>query len=236
MKRHCKSCNTTKDLNEFHVDKNKKHGRKYTCGQCVCARKPKKLRPVRSTAVGLKICKTCGVEKTLKNFSSEKNGLFGKRGSCKTCDKISRAPYLEKNRERMRKRDRDKYKSLPPKEKKEYILKKSKQNCERPNIVEWRRQYNRSDKGIFNRYKLDAMRRRYSFDLTFEQFRSLINSPCYYCGDMKSRGVDRFDNTKGYSVKNSVPCCSSCNEMKMDSVYEKWIVQMKKILKHRGEL
>ena len=31
---------------------------------------------------------------------------------------------------------------------------------------------------------------------------------------LKCNGVDRVDNTKGYSVDNSVPCCKFCNTAK----------------------
>jgi hypothetical protein len=41
----------------------------------------------------------------------------------------------------------------------------------------------------------------------------LITLACIYCGQ-PSGGVDRAKNDYGYTVLNSVPCCSACNFMK----------------------
>lgn len=69
---------------------------------------------------------------------------------------------------------------------------------------------------IFSEYKTkNAERRDLPFDLTRCQFRELINKNCHYCGapllkeqqGYKYNGIDRIDNTKGYSISNVVPCC-----------------------------
>ncbi len=33
---------------------------------------------------------------------------------------------------------------------------------------------------------------------------------------IERNSIDRLDNTKGYIIDNCVPCCSDCNEMKLD--------------------
>lgn len=186
-----------------------------------------------------KKCSVCGLEKYLDHFFKEKNGLYGTRGRCKKCDKVARAAYVEENRERTRLRDRQKYADLTPDEKKIWIQKKSESNRRRLQYKpETRKKYNQSDRGIYGRYRNDANRRyrRYDFDIPFDEFKKLINAPCYYCGTPNCRGVDRKNNTLGYTVANCVSSCKICNEMKMSRSYKIWVTHMKKILKHRGEL
>lgn len=53
--------------------------------------------------------------------------------------------------------------------------------------------------------------------LTKEEYFELLKQPCYYCGGplpIAGRGLDRGDNTKGYTPENSVPCCTNCNTIK----------------------
>ena len=84
---------------------------------------------------------------------------------------------------------------------------------------------------IFLRYKNSAEKRGYSFELTKKDFNHLIFQNCHYCqseplgattyrtGVFKYNGLDRKDNTQGYSLSNCVPCCKRCNRVKqaMDS-------------------
>ena len=91
--------------------------------------------------------------------------------------------------------------------------------------------YESSKKQVMSHYKLGAKKRGYNFELTGEQFNAIILMNCYYCGSpplnkCKSKqlqqpdgpfmysGVDRFDNSKGYTVSNCVPSCAYCNRMK----------------------
>ena len=83
---------------------------------------------------------------------------------------------------------------------------------------------------VFYRYKRCAAKRGYSFELNIDEFKELVVKPCIYCGDsltnfsrrnlrtMKEAflytGIDRYDNSLGYTVENSVPCCKICNRIK----------------------
>lgn len=87
---------------------------------------------------------------------------------------------------------------------------------------------------FFTSYKRNADTRNHSFDLTFDEFNSLIVQDCYYCGqspelkdngylgvrknksqpNIYANGIDRIDSTIGYTKENCVPCCSKCNLMK----------------------
>lgn len=100
-------------------------------------------------------------------------------------------------------------------------------------------------------------RRNKKFDnnmFPFEEFIKKSKSPCYYCGMeyskilydrqderkdgrlisntvVKVNGIDRIDNRKGYTVKNTVPCCKFCNTAKNTMTQEEfknWITRVYK--------
>ena len=76
----------------------------------------------------------------------------------------------------------------------------------------------------FTRYKSGAKIRSIPFELSKEQFLSFWNKSCHYCGEkIEGVGLDRLDNSKGYSIKNCVSCCTDCNKMKMTKTVEKFI-------------
>ena len=78
-------------------------------------------------------------------------------------------------------------------------------------------------------YKLTCAKRRgLAWELTKFQASLLFQSNCHYCGDAPTRvhvsgagspikfnGIDRVDSAKGYEFDNCVPCCTTCNVMKM---------------------
>lgn len=71
---------------------------------------------------------------------------------------------------------------------------------------------------FFKDYVTNAVERGYIFELQYEDFNKLVLSPCYYCKFQKDRevnGIDRVDNSKGYTKENCVPCCQVCNRMKL---------------------
>lgn len=97
-------------------------------------------------------------------------------------------------------------------------------------------------------YMRGAKLRNYEFSLTREEFFSIIVKPCIYCSDSltqekKTRsstgsfyytGIDRYDNKKGYTKENSVPCCKKCNRIKTDMSIEELDIQLEKIMKNRN--
>ena len=69
----------------------------------------------------------------------------------------------------------------------------------------------------FSVVKFGAKRRRLSFELTKHVFEQLVSQPCFWCGGLLPKtggGVDRVDNSVGYTLANSVPCCVQCNKAK----------------------
>jgi hypothetical protein len=82
---------------------------------------------------------------------------------------------------------------------------------------------------IWRYYRRNAKIRSVIWELTKEQFNSLIAQECKYCGHTGPTGfvgVDRVDNTLGYTFHNCVPCCRWCNWGKNERTLEefrKWI-------------
>src|SRR3990167_8701685 len=75
-------------------------------------------------------------------------------------------------------------------------------------------------KQVHNRYlylKRYCNRINRQFDLTLEQFIEIRKNNCEYCEGPLSEygsGLDRSDNSKGYTLNNVVPCCKQCNWIK----------------------
>ena len=99
----------------------------------------------------------------------------------------------------------------------------------------------------FDIYKHGAAKRGHNFDLTYEQFSELIRSPCHYCGGLPTKevrtrrhaskyiavnGIDRRNNSIGYTPDNCVPCCSSCNFLKGTLDEAEFKDKIQRIYKH----
>ena len=97
--------------------------------------------------------------------------------------------------------------------------------------------YALTNNGKFLNAKSQAKERQIEFNLTKEQYFSLIQKNCDYCdGQLPSKGVglDRINNNFGYTMLNVVPCCTSCNSIKgIYLTYEEMKVAMEAVLKFR---
>ena len=67
-------------------------------------------------------------------------------------------------------------------------------------------------------YKDRALNMGLPFELGERGFHYFCKNPCFWCGSKgkPANGVDRFDNTKGYTTQNAKPCCETCNMAKGD--------------------
>jgi hypothetical protein len=91
-------------------------------------------------------------------------------------------------------------------------------------------------------YKRSALKKGFVWELTDEQFESIITKPCYYTGRPPSKqfvarsgevftysGIDRKDSKKGYTLDNCVPCCTEVNYTKLDTPYDTFLQMVKEI-------
>lgn len=99
---------------------------------------------------------------------------------------------------------------------------------------------------VFSVYKKGARKRGFSFELSKEKFIEIITKECIYCGDRLTNlhdkesnngnfsytGIDRYDNSIGYTVDNSVPCCRVCNRIKTNMTTEQMYEHLNKIIKN----
>lgn len=105
----------------------------------------------------------------------------------------------------------------------------------------------------FSHYRYGAKERGFSFELTEDQFCFITQQNCFYCNDPPSNysnakachggymysGIDRVDNTKGYTLDNCVACCKRCNGTKRaysKQEFTDWIAKVYNNLKEKGEL
>jgi len=80
-------------------------------------------------------------------------------------------------------------------------------------------------------YVNSAGKRGVAFDLSKGEAETLFSKNCHYCdatADPKN-GIDRVDNTLGYTPTNTVPCCSVCNMMKGQMDVEDFLRQVQLI-------
>lgn len=87
----------------------------------------------------------------------------------------------------------------------------------------------------FHQYQADAQKRGISFELTFEEFMEFWQKPCFYCEDvLVTVGLDRVDNTLGYTKDNVVSACKYCNMMKKALTFGDFIGRCKQIARRHG--
>lgn len=95
----------------------------------------------------------------------------------------------------------------------------------------------REGSGLRNRfcsYRANARLRSVEFTLTIEEFVRLTSQNCHYCGSKPKEvsrrrryhqqvylfnGIDRKDNSVGYTPENCLPCCEFCNFRKGKASY-----------------
>lgn len=84
--------------------------------------------------------------------------------------------------------------------------------------------------------KTTARSKELDFELSIELYRTIVTTPCYYCGIIQDKGfngVDRTDSTKGYVPDNVLPCCQMCNFMKGSVPPNTFIHHVEHILTHQ---
>jgi len=156
-----------------------------------------------------KRCNHCLLEKSIAEFCKNKTSLDGLNPYCKFCSKVCSSKW---------------YRS-------------------RPKEVRTTTSYIKhlQPKSRFRRYKINATKRHLLFDLTEQQFSEITAHRCSYCNDYNRLshpskkiaqhcGIDRKDNSKGYTIENCIPCCTICNRMKEKMSIKDFVDQCKRIV------
>jgi hypothetical protein len=144
-------------------------------------------------------------------MTSENTGI---RGRCKSCVKIRDQVFRSNNPSYYSTKYKE-WKSANPGRIKEYDYKQ-----------------NRTVLGRFSGLKSAAKSRGHVVTLSLDEYKSLIEKPCFYCGGIlpeTGSGLDRRDSGRGYELVNVLPCCTMCNRCKSDLCAEDfraWILQV----------
>lgn len=103
-----------------------------------------------------------------------------------------------------------------------------------------------SRNAILSSYRYHAKARGHGWFLTDAEALFLMDSNCHYCGsapknvqknknglgDYVYSGLDRKDNTLGYTTANTTPCCYPCNRMKGKLGYTEFLSCLKAMHAH----
>ena len=94
------------------------------------------------------------------------------------------------------------------------------------------KKYKQLPESRYRSYKLSAKRRNIAFVLTYEEFMTLWQKPCWYAScPIDTIGLDRIVNAKGYSIDNVIPCCATHNKMRMEMDREAYLLECNRIAK-----
>jgi hypothetical protein len=99
---------------------------------------------------------------------------------------------------------------------------------------------------VFREYKLNSIIRDIDFKLSKEEFKTIQQQDCFYCGSSpqtirkvknnwscyKYNGIDRVDNNIGYEMSNVVACCKQCNFSKSKYTQKEFIDWVIKVYNH----
>lgn len=103
-----------------------------------------------------------------------------------------------------------------------------------------------SIKIIYYNNKSRAIRKKLCFDITFEMFLKIAKNNCTYCNTpprdirikgkiVKLNGLDRVNNSEGYTESNCVSCCSDCNYMKSNMSLRDFVDHLTRIVENYGK-
>ncbi len=103
-----------------------------------------------------------------------------------------------------------------------------------------------SMKRVIEAYRKHAISLGLPYEITDGEFRTVTQSPCFYCsskpsnkshpensnGEFIYNGIDRVDNSRGYTTDNIVPCCKICNMAKQTLTQQEFYTWVKRVFKH----
>lgn len=99
---------------------------------------------------------------------------------------------------------------------------------------------------LYSTYENNAKKRNLVFNISIKDFKNTSSQKCFYCnvepyqimknknlnGDYVYNGIDRVDNSKGYTLDNIVPCCGLCNRAKSSMKKEEFLSWIERVYKH----
>jgi hypothetical protein len=157
-----------------------------------------------------KICTKCGVARPLTEFRTRAKNSNKLRSHCNKCLSEAALIYNKANSEQ----------------------------C----VLNTKKLRERSKEDASLRYAGFKSRMGEKVQLSFEEYCYIFRNdpPCIYCGSLiraTGSGLDRIDNTLGYTVSNVNPCCGTCNDIRgYNLTVEEMKVAMTAVVKFRKHL
>ncbi len=158
-------------------------------------------------------CSGCNNACVFSEFSTKSNGELMKK--CIAC--VAR---LYQDKKRRKDANPDKFRAQRK------IYQTSSYTKTKADPVKWRslldhhniyrKKNNDSDANYFTVLKSNAKRRCIDVKISIEFVAFLRSLNCYYCDAEGRLGIDRYDNSIGYTLDNCVACCTLCNIIKLD--------------------
>lgn len=214
----CKACRETKDFSEFRQRYDSKDGFRNVCKTCEATK-------VKIGKVINEVGNTFGNWTVLSRAENKADGSAKWLCKCNCgTEKVVAANTLREG-------------------------KSFSCGCFKATAGRERRNLSSIENTLLRAYKRGAKDRGFDFELSDTDFKTIIYSNCYYCNDKPSdkkhfysytqgkdenyfisaNGIDRVDNTKGYTKSNTVSCCKICNRMKSDIEYSVFLEKISKI-------
>lgn len=81
----------------------------------------------------------------------------------------------------------------------------------------------------FADYRRNAATRGLVFNLSKDEFDTITQGECVFCGTSDYIGVDRKDSSMGYIEGNVQSCCTFCNKLKSNFGGEMFLEQVARI-------
>lgn len=157
------------------------------------------------TSTTEKICGDCHLSKAIGSYGKDNSRSDKLRNVCKPCDLVRSRKYSKNKSKSQIQRDRLRRKEWRKKN-------PAKQS-------DYSKRYYSSLNGRFIRSKHVALKQGKVWTLSVSSYKKLIAQSCEYCGyslPVTGSGLDRLDNSKGYTLNNVTPCCTICNLTRRD--------------------
>jgi hypothetical protein len=100
---------------------------------------------------------------------------------------------------------------------------------------------------LYKKLLHSASKRGLVVTISIDEFTKLAEQKCHWCGNdpsisklrkdgsssWASNGIDRLDNSIGYTIDNCVPSCFPCNRAKRDMSLKEWDEYLDRLVNHQ---
>ena len=215
----CTKCGVDKPLDQFNTRSDSPDGYRNDCKACKKAARYN-TEPPRLAPGDIKTCSTCKLSKPVSEFRVCNTNRSGYTPRCKECCRASARKWHANNQEWIQAYEERHYEKLH-----HYRNEYSKKRNKRPDVIDKRRERDKSPKALIYSRNRNAFRRakREQGDVTPESLQRFLDSQskCCYChkpfNSKRKKTVDHvIPISKGglHMMSNLAIACLSCNSSK----------------------